>query len=418
MKTVLITAYAVNPFKGSEDGTGWNISREIAKTNRVILITRKNNIPHIKKYVEEGQDSIMKNIEFYGFDLPVWFMRLKKKMGERGYVLYFYFWQLFIIFFIRKNKLRFDIAHCLNFHSDSHPHFLWFFGKPTFWGPIGHHPKVPKAYLLKVYGWKSYIRDRMYYCVKWLMRNLDPFYRVAVNKTETIFAINSSVESVVPGSKGKVVILPAVASEQVINNYYKKVSDDFTVLSVGRFHYMKGFDITIRAFAHFYHQLDSKEKKKVKLVLVGKGAEKQRLKAIAQACKIDSKINWIRWVERSEMHQIYAQSDVFLFPSHEGAGMVVTEAMSYGLPVLSFNNEGPGELVSQSSPLVEYNDYERSIVEFSHQLKRLYYDEKLQIKYGISNQIRSNTLFTWEYKGKVITRLYHKLGILPINTGL
>jgi len=41
-KTILITAYAVNPFKGSEDGTGWNISKEIAKEYNTIIITRKN----------------------------------------------------------------------------------------------------------------------------------------------------------------------------------------------------------------------------------------------------------------------------------------------------------------------------------------------------------------------------------------
>jgi hypothetical protein len=49
MKTVLITAYAVNPYKGSEDGVGWNISNEISKKYKVILITRKNNIPHIAR---------------------------------------------------------------------------------------------------------------------------------------------------------------------------------------------------------------------------------------------------------------------------------------------------------------------------------------------------------------------------------
>ena len=40
---ILITAYAVNPYKGSEDGTGWNMIQEIAKYNNVIAITRKNN---------------------------------------------------------------------------------------------------------------------------------------------------------------------------------------------------------------------------------------------------------------------------------------------------------------------------------------------------------------------------------------
>jgi len=43
MSTILITAYAVNPFKGSEDGIAWNIIRELATKNKVIAITRKNN---------------------------------------------------------------------------------------------------------------------------------------------------------------------------------------------------------------------------------------------------------------------------------------------------------------------------------------------------------------------------------------
>ena len=51
-KEVLITAYAVNPYKGSEDGTGWNISRELAKNNVVHVITRKNNQKEIDRYLK------------------------------------------------------------------------------------------------------------------------------------------------------------------------------------------------------------------------------------------------------------------------------------------------------------------------------------------------------------------------------
>ena len=98
-KKILITAYAVNPYKGSEDGTGWNISREIAKSHKAIVITRKNNIPHIEKYLLENPTEVHQQTQFIGYDLPAWAMWLKKRIGERGYVLYYYFWQLLLPLF-------------------------------------------------------------------------------------------------------------------------------------------------------------------------------------------------------------------------------------------------------------------------------------------------------------------------------
>jgi len=41
MKTILATTYAVNPYKGSEEGTGWNLLYQIARNHRVIGVTRK-----------------------------------------------------------------------------------------------------------------------------------------------------------------------------------------------------------------------------------------------------------------------------------------------------------------------------------------------------------------------------------------
>ncbi len=42
---VLITAYAVNPYKGSEDGMGWNFILQAARFQRVVAVTRRNNGP-------------------------------------------------------------------------------------------------------------------------------------------------------------------------------------------------------------------------------------------------------------------------------------------------------------------------------------------------------------------------------------
>lgn len=276
-KTILISAYAINPFKGSEDGTGWNITREIAKDHACIVITRKNNIPHIEKYLKEFPKDVHNNTVFIGYDLPTWALQLKKKIGERGYVLYYYLWQFFLPKFIRRKKLHFDIAHAVNFHSDSIPTFLWKLGKPTFWGPVGHHAMVPKDFVLPEYGTGAYVKDRFYGAFKWLLRNVDPYFKKAVKKVDMIFVINSSIAKAMKAPANKVFIVPAVATEKP-KNLKKPVSNQFNVLSVGRFHYMKGFDLTIRAFAKFYHALQPEKQALTRLVLVGNGEEKKRYK--------------------------------------------------------------------------------------------------------------------------------------------
>ena len=40
------------------------------------------------------------------------------------------------------------------------------------------------------------------------------------------------------------------------------------------------------------------------------------------------------------------KADLFLFPSFEGGGMVVLEALAHGLPVVCLQYGGPGEMVS------------------------------------------------------------------------
>ena len=43
MKTILVSAYACEPLKGSEQGVGWNWVLQLAKKNNVHVITRANN---------------------------------------------------------------------------------------------------------------------------------------------------------------------------------------------------------------------------------------------------------------------------------------------------------------------------------------------------------------------------------------
>ena len=162
MKTILATAYALNPLKGSEDGMGWNFVCQAARYNQVIAVTRKNNRQHIEKYMLQHPEPLYQNLKFLYYDLP-YFLRFWKR-GGRGAMLYYYLWQVFMPIFIKARKVRFDLAHNLNFHNDWTPSLLWVLGKPMVWGPVGHHPKIPKGYILPVYGRRAYLKDRATWC--------------------------------------------------------------------------------------------------------------------------------------------------------------------------------------------------------------------------------------------------------------
>ena len=407
MKTVLITAYAVNPYKGSEDGTGWNISRELAKDHKVYVVTRKNNRPEIEFFFEENEFEGKENMTFLYYDLPYIMRFWKKKLGERGYVLYFYLWQLFLPFFILRNKVKFDLAHALNFHSDSHPHFLWILGKPVFWGPIGHHPPVPYRFIRPTYALKNLIKDRLYNTVKFCMRNFDPFFYIAKWTSRKIFVINSQVNLSVRANPEKIVVLPAVANEVRGNERTAVTKSDFTVLAVGRFVYMKGFDITIRAFAKYYHSQAGSVQKQLKLKLVGKGEELENLQNLIREEGIEAVTEVIQWVEKSEMSNIYQGASLFVFGSHEGAGMVIPEALSYGLPIVCFDNCGPGELCSVENAIkVPYQSYEKSIDNFSQAISELFENKEKYDEMSKNACDYAQQHFSWNTKRVTIQEAY------------
>ena len=409
MKTIVATAYAVNPWKGSEDGTGWNLAKQIARFNKVIVVTRKNNREPIELWLKANPGQVNPNLEFRYFDLPRW-MRFWKK-GGRGALLYFYLWQFAMPFFIKFSRIKFDIAHNLNFHNDWTPSFLSWLGKPFVWGPIGHHPPIPKAFVAPVYGRKAYFWNKINGIAKQLFWKVDPFLKSGFKKANRVICINSGVKEAAGISENKIILMPAVAS-QVVSRSRRFTRDTFTVLSIGRFVPLKGMDVAIEAYADFFHELSAADQGKVELKLVGKGPEKEKLIALARKLKIAASVTFIEWMPRAELDLVYRSADLFLFPSHEGAGMVIPEALSYGLPVLAFDNFGPGELIDATCGVkVPYLSYQASVERFSQELTQLFNEP------GRRNRLSENAIryhrekLTWETKGTILNNVYDSIAI-------
>ena len=406
MKTVLVTAYDVDPFKGSESGMGWNLIRQIALRNKVIAVTRRNNRSNIENYMQERNIRV-DNLAFYYFDLP-YVLRFWKR-GQRGSSLYFFLWQCLMPIFIKYHRLSFDIAHNLNFHTDWAPSMLWVFKKLFVWGPIGHHHKIPAEYVLRPYGLKAYLKDRAIWLIKLFFWRCDLLLYMTKRKADAVLCMNTSVQTSLRLDKNKVTIFPSVGSESH-GKPSETRNDQFTVLSVGRFVPLKGFDIVIKSFQLFFSSLNEDERKKINLIIVGKGPEEVFLRSLAHKIGISGSITFINWVERDKLSNLYLTAKVFFFPSHEGAGMVVAEALSFGLPVLCFDNYGPGEFVDQNCGVkIAYSTYEQSIRDFAGALRNLYLNRNMIDALSAGAIDRFQKVFDWEKKGTFLQKIYNEV---------
>jgi glycosyltransferase involved in cell wall biosynthesis len=408
MKTILASVYAVNPFKGSEDGTGWNLVLQIARYQKVIAITRKNNQPHIEKYLRMHNVPESVNMQFEYYDLPYW-MRFWKK-GNRGALLYYYFWQMGLPHFVRNRKLNFDITHNLNFHSDWTPSFLWRFKKPFVWGPVGHHPIIPKSFIEPIYGRKKWFLDWIRWQAKNFFWHIDPFLTRTKNKASRILAINTDVNKMLEVSNDKLVLMPAVATNDM--REHSVADNSFRIISIGRFVALKGFDITINAFAAFLKSVPLVERKRLKLLLVGNGPELPFFKTLIDKLDIKPYVEIIPWIDRDDLKKLYGKSKLFFFPSHEGAGMVVPEALSCGLPVLCLDNAGPGEFITECSGVkVPYSTYNEVIETCAKAMKDLFDnpDKWRRLSAGARKQFEQN--FQWNKKGDMLKKIYEEISV-------
>lgn len=83
----------------------------------------------------------------------------------------------------------------------------------------------------------------------------------------------------------------------------------------------------------------------LKIRIVGDGADYNWLKSSIKEHSIEDMVI-LHGAVKDNIHEIYANASIFISTSRwEGFGLVITEAMACGLPVVAFENSGPTEIL-------------------------------------------------------------------------
>lgn len=167
------------------------------------------------------------------------------------------------------------------------------------------------------------------------------------------------------------------------------------LLFVGRLNYeLKGLDLLLDAM-----MIVVQEKPEIELVIVGDGEGKKRL--TEEIVSRHLTVNIVLAGASNHVENFYTTASIMLVPSRkEGFGLVVTEAMEFGIPVIAFKTVGPSEIIQDGINGFLVDNYD--VMAFANRIVELCNDEVTRDAMGKNAKVRakdfklSNILNEWE----------------------
>ncbi len=188
--------------------------------------------------------------------------------------------------------------------------------------------------------------------------------------------------------------------EEKVSNLMQK-----RVLAVGKQSYQKGYDRLLKAWKPVTEKYPDWT-----LDIYGTFSESEKLEELASRLSISDKVNFYAPVKN--IAKKYQETSIYVMSSrYEGFGMVLTEAMAYGVPCVSFDCPyGPSDIISsqENGLLVENGDIDG----LSTSILSLIQDEKSRKMMGknarkaVQRYFPEKIAIEWD---DLFTNLIHKM---------
>jgi glycosyltransferase involved in cell wall biosynthesis len=170
-------------------------------------------------------------------------------------------------------------------------------------------------------------------------------------------------------------------------------ADDIIVLYVANLYREKGIFDLLFAFRQILNRTG--RKKNIKLLIAGKGKERENILDMLNNLNLNDSVKLIGSHPYDVMPMIHNLADIFVLPSfpistwQEQFGYVLIESMACGKPVISTLSGSIPEVVSDAGLLVQSNDFKS----LSDAIGNLVDDEKQRIDLGNRGRQRAEIYF-------------------------
>ena len=143
-----------------------------------------------------------------------------------------------------------------------------------------------------------------------------------------------------------VTVIPDPITIEVKSEKVKSEKCVNRVVTIGRYAYQKGYDLLLQAWAEISRIRDLENGEEWTLDIFGQGNQTDYRQLMVELGIDTDRCHLNGPVE--DVVKVYQDSSIFVLSSRfEGFGMVLVEAMAYGLPVVSFDcPAGPDEIIT------------------------------------------------------------------------
>lgn len=190
-------------------------------------------------------------------------------------------------------------------------------------------------------------------------------------------------------------------AKTIVNEKYGLDPNEKIFLFVGRVNKLKNIDIALDALA-----LLKKKFQKFKFLIVGSGGDLNYFKNRVEKLNLRSNVMFIgKVMDRELLKDLYARSDLFLFPSeYDTDGLVKFEAASQHTPTIFIENTGAASsIVDNETGFIVANDPQK----FAEKIFNIVTDDSLY--QHVSQNVFDGLYRTWEDSAKEVRDLIFEL---------
>lgn len=334
-----LVAYTCAPGRGSEEEVGWQWTQHTPSWAEAVVFTRASSwdgIPGPETRVEGRRAREVNGRTYVRIDVPL----VPRLTGPHRLVRFHsLLWQTAVALHLLRFRRRYDLVHHVTFVAIWMPALAAFLGLPFVWGPLGTNLPLPGWYRPRR-AW-SRARTRLRTWVTRSSWRFNPLVRWGQLRARRLILVHEALRSCLhPRARPSAIVHPAVgiSDEWLAESPVPAARRERRVLFVGRYVESKLPELVLAVGAALV-AADSK----ARLTMVGPGL------ARSLRASLPPRVEIIDGLPQATVRTLMDSCRALLFPSFEGSGFVVVEALARGLPVVCLEGTGPAAIVGDSN---------------------------------------------------------------------
>jgi glycosyltransferase involved in cell wall biosynthesis len=359
---ILVSAYACDPYRGSEPGVGWDAVCRIARRHEVCVLTDDHNRAGWERAAKE---------QIIPDHVNVRFLRREKPCSQNRFVAHLQSWLSYRAFtrLVLKAaqewhaEIGFDLCHQVTIAAWRMPSPLWRLPIPFVWGPIGGAGWMPPAFR-SMLSPKSRAFETLRDWNTWMMERSKTF-RDCIRNTAVVIAANEETEQFLkPHRQGNCMLNLHVSSisESKIHQFARpmksNVSGPLRLFAGGNIEGRKGVSLALRALADV-----AKQGIDFHYTVAGGGPEIQTLRKLSNELGIEDRVDFHPGYSGDNYSEALQNTDVYFLPSfRETMGMTLVEAILAGCYPVVADTSAQGEIVRRVGGIAVKADSQEAMV--------------------------------------------------------